>query len=262
MISTMNQYICKTCTKTYKYKYNYDRHTACCKFFQKSMQDYEQEMDAVDVIPDMQSMFKLVQELACRVNRIEKENTQLKQKLSKRNKINVLVWLNELPVDKTPNKSFTDWVNDVVLKNVYLQLDNVYTNDLITGIMSTWQLSIDESTENLPLNAFDNRINIFYKYDVGPTGNRCWMILTNEEMDNQIKKICKQFLIDFKNYWYDKHADKINTDEQWTNLYVKYYQRILGGSRITTDAICQRVRQQLYKSMKQGVSHAIEIDYT
>ena len=55
---------------------------------------------------------------------------------------------------------------------------------------------------------------------------------------------------------------KINTDEKWTNMYVKYHQRILGGSRITTEVICQRVRQQLYKSMKQGVSHAIEIDYT
>ena len=262
MISTMNQYICKTCTKTYKHKYNYDRHIACCKFFQKSIQEYEDEMDSVEILPDMQSMFKLVQELACRVNRIEKENTHLKQKLSKRNKINVLDWLNKLPIDKIPNKSFTDWINDVVLKNVYLHLDSVYTNDLITGIMSTWKLSIDESVENIPLKAFDNRINIFYKYDIGPTGEYSWMTLTNEEMDVQLKKICKQFLIDFKNYWYDKNEDKINTDEQWTNLYVKYYQRILGGSRITTEVICQRVRQQLYKSMKQGVSHAIEIDYT
>ena len=155
MISTMNQYICKTCTKTYKYKYNYDKHVACCKFFQKSIQDYEQEMDSVEVLPDMQSMFKLVQELACKVNRIEKENNQLKQKLSKRNKINVLDWLNKLPIDKRPNKSFTDWINDVVLKNVYLHLDSVYTNDLITGIMSTWHLSIDESNENIPLKAFD-----------------------------------------------------------------------------------------------------------
>jgi hypothetical protein len=258
----MNQYICKTCTKIYKYKYNYDRHVACCKFFQKSIQDYEQEFDSVEVLPDMQSMFKFVQELAHKVNRIEKENNQLKQKLSKRNKINVLDWLNKLPIDKTPNKSFTDWINDVVLKNVYLHLDNVYTNDLITGIMSTWHLSIDASTENIPLKAFDNRINIFYKYDIGPTGDYCWMILTNDDMDNQLKKICKQFRIDFKNHWYDKHEDKINTDEKWTNMYVKYYQRILGGSRITTEVICQRIRQQLYKSMKQGVSHAIEIDYT
>lgn len=258
----MNQYICKTCTKTYKYKYNYDRHVACCKFFQKSIQDYEQEMDSVEVLPDMQSMFKLVQELACKVNRIEKENNQLKQKLSKRNKINVLDWLNKLPIDKSPNKSFTDWINDAVLTNVYLHLDNVYTNDLITGIMSTWHFSIDESNENIPLKAFDNRTNIFYKYDIGSNGDYCWMILTNEDMDNQLKRICKQFLIDFKNHWYDKHEDKINTDEKWTNLYVKYYQRILGGSRITTEVICQRVRQQLYKSMKQGVSHGIEIDYT
>jgi hypothetical protein len=262
MISTMNQYICKTCTKTYKHKYNYDRHIACCKFFQKSIQEYEDEMDSVEIIPDMQSMFKLVQELACKVNRIEKENNQLKQKLSKRNKINVLDWLNKLPIDKIPNKSFTDWIKDVVLTNVYLHLDNVYTNDLITGIMSTWHFSIDESNENIPLKAFDNRINIFYKYDIDPNGKNCWMILTNEEMDNQLKKICKQFLIDFKNHWYDKHEDKINTDEKWTNMYVKYHQRILGGSRITTEVICQRVRQQLYKSIKQGVSHAIEIDYT
>jgi hypothetical protein len=74
--------------------------------------------------------------------------------------------------------------------------------------------------------------------------------------------VCKQFVVDFKNYWYDKNEDKINEDEKWTNMYVDYYQKILGGSRITTDGICQKVRQQLYVIMKEAFTHAVEIDFS
>ena len=262
MMSTLNQYKCQSCTKTYTYKYNYERHVTCCKFFQKSIHEYEQELDSVELIPDAQSMFKLVQELALRVARIERENTQLKQQLSKRSKINILEWLNKLPSEQNPAITFATWITATVLQNVYLHLNDVYTNDLITGIVSTWKLSIGNHPGDVPVKAFENRSNTFYKYDKDANGNKCWMLLTTEELDNQLKKICKQFLIDFKNHWHDKHVDKIQTNEKWTNMYVDYYQRILGGSRITTDMICQKVRLQLYKNMKQGSPQAINFDYT
>lgn len=260
MMSNVNQYKCQSCTKTYTYKYNYERHVACCKFFQKSIHEYEHEMDSTELIPDAQNMFKLVQELAFRVARIEKENMQLKQQLSKRSKINILEWLNKLPSEKNPVITFTKWITDTVLQNVYLHLNNVYTNNLITGIVSTWKLSIDKYQGDVPVKAFESRTNTFYKYDSDANGNQCWVLLTTEELDNQLKKICKQFLIDFKKHWYDKHVDKIEINEKWTNMYVDYYQRILGGSRITTDAICQNVRLQLYKSMKQKFTQ-VELDF-
>lgn len=261
MMSKMNQYKCQTCTKAYTYKYNYERHVTCCKFFQKSIHDCEQELDSVELIPDAQSMFKLVQELALRVARIERENTQLKQQLSKRSKINIIEWLNKLPSETRPTITFTEWITDTVLQNVYLQLNSVYTNDLITGIVSSWKLSTDNHQGDVPVKAFENRSNIFYKYDKDENGNQCWMLLTTEYLDKQLKRICKQFVIDFKNHWHDKHVDKIQNNEIWTNMYVDYYQRILGGSRITTDAICQKVRLQLYKYMKQNFPQVVELDF-
>lgn len=262
MMTDTKQYKCQSCSKTYIYKYNYERHIACCKFFQKSIRQQEQELDSVELIPDTHSMFKLVQELAFRVKKLEKDNIQLKQQLSKRSKINIIDWLNNLPKEKQPLKPYSGWVQNNVLQNVNLHLNCVYTNDLIAGIISTLKLSINNYQDIVPIKAFENRSNIFYKYDSDENGNHCWTLLTPEELDIQLKTICKQFLVDFKYYWYDKNEVKIQDDEKWTDMYVKYYQKILGGSKITTDGICQKVRNQLYTCIKESCSQIIELDFS
>ena len=262
LMSTSSGYTCSSCTKTYTYKYNYDRHVACCEFFNKTLLQHQHEIDAVESTPDIHSLYQLVKELAVRVTKVEKENAQLKQQLSKRCKVNIMEWLNKLPVDKQPSQLFTDWVRHSVLTNVHLQLEGVYSNDLVSGIISTWKTALSASDGEVPLKAFETRANTFYVYDKNADGSPTWTILTSAAFDIQLRMVCRQFVVDFKKYWYDKNEDKINEDETWTNMYVDYYQKILGGSRTTTEGICQKVRQQLYVIMKQAFTHAVEIDFS
>ena len=261
-MSTTSGYTCTSCTKTYTYKHNYERHVVCCEFFNKTLLQHQHEIDAVESTPDINSLYHLVKELAVRVTKVEKENAQLKQQLSKRCKINIMEWLNKLPTDRQPTQLFSDWVRNSVLTNVHLQLDCVYSNDLVSGIISTLKTALSETHGEIPIKAFETRANTFYAYDKGADGSPTWTLLTPAVFDIQLRMVCKQFVVDFKNYWYDKNEDKIREDEKWTNMYVDYYQRILGGSRITTEGICQKVRQQLYVIMKQAFTHAVEIDFS
>ena len=261
-MSTTSGYTCASCTKTYTYKHNYDRHVACCEFFNKTLLQHQHEIDAVESTPDINNLYQLVKELAVRVTKVEKENAQLKQQLSKRCKVNIMEWLNKLPADRQPTQLFSDWVKHSVLTNVHLHLECVYSNDLVSGIISTWKTSLSASHGEVPLKAFETRANTFYVYDKGGHGSPTWTILAPAAFDNQLRMVCRQFVVDFKKYWYDKNQDKINEDETWTNMYVDYYQKILGGARSTTEAICQKVRQQLYVIMKQAFTNAVEIDFS
>lgn len=255
------RYRCNTCPKTYTHKYNYDRHIACCEFFQKTLVQHEHDMEYREPPPDMHGLYQLVKELAVRVMKVEKENTQLKQCLMKRTKINIVDWLNQQHTDKQPSQHFAEWFKTVVLTKVHSNLDCVYTHDLVSGIVSTWETAVTIIDGEPPIKAFEMRTNTFYIYDI-VDDKPVWSVMSNESLDMHIKHICKQFLVDFKHYWYDENESKIKEDEKWTNMYVNYYQKILGGSRYTTDGICQKARQQLYKILKQTFTQPIEVDFT
>jgi len=259
---TQSCYVCNSCAKTYTYKHNYDRHVVCCEFFNKTLRQHEHEMESCEAPPNMYVLYQLVKELAVRVSKVENENIQLKQQLAKRNKVNILDWLNKMPTEKQPTQVYIQWLRDVVLKNVYLQLEHVYSNDLISGMVSIWMFALSKTDGNAPIKAFENRPNTFYIYETSENGEYNWSMLTTAILDKHLKHVCKQFVIDFKTHWYDTHAEQIKEDEKWTNMYVDYHQKILGGTRYTTDGICQKVRQQLYIAMKVPLAQTIDIDFT
>lgn len=256
------KYTCNSCTKTYVHKYNYDRHVVCCEFFQKTTSHRQHDAEYIESPPDIHVLYQLMKELAVRVTKVEKENIQLKQQLMKRSKINIVDWLNKLHIDNQPKQSLTEWFKQSVLPNVHLHLDSVYTHDLVSGIVATWILALSKVDGESPIKAYETRSNTFYVYEQTESGPPTWSVFTSILFDKHINHICTQFLIDFKNYWYDKNKDKINEDEQLTNTYVNYYQKILGGPRSTTEYICQKVRQQLYTSTKKAFTQAVEIEFT
>jgi hypothetical protein len=172
-----------------------------------------------------------------------------------------LDWLNKQHVDKQPGQCFAEWFKTAVLTTVHSQLDCVYTHNLVSGIVSTWKTAVTHMDSECPIQAFETRTNTFYIYDKLESGMYAWTVMTNEVLDSYIKRVCTQFLVDFKHHWYDENEDKIKEDEKWTNMYVNYYQKILGGSQNTTNGICQKVRQQLYIDLKKSIAQPIEVDF-
>jgi hypothetical protein len=46
------------------------------------------------------------------------------------------------------------------------------------------------------------------------------------------------------------------------NMYINYYQKILGESKNTTDEMCQKIRHQIYLLIKQKVNNIIDINFS
>jgi hypothetical protein len=254
-------YKCKICSRMYTHKYNYDRHITCCEFLNMSQREQENEVEMSETPPSLQNMYRLLQELSFKVNKLEKENTILKQKFQQRCKVNVLDWLNNQPNEIQPTITFENWVEQCLLSNVHAHLCTVYSNNLIMGVISLWKEAVGSGL-TVPIKLFDNRPSSIYLYTANEYNVSSWIQTTPAILDKQLKRIFRQFIAEFKTHWYDKHVNKIHVNEEYMNMYINYYQKILGESKNTTDEMCQKIRHQIYLLIKQKVNNIIDINFS
>jgi hypothetical protein len=231
----------------------YNQDSICSVLLKKPEYDITESEDQT---PSIDKIYRLVQELSLKVIKLEKENVKLKQNVLKKQKLNILEYLNNQIIENQPNLLFNEWINKVVLSHVKNSLECVFKEDLIMGIVDTWEHAIKDITIVIPIKTYINRPNVFYIY-TEDDGNRLWKQLHIEDMNRQLLKICQQFVVEFKKGWYEPNEEKIDIDEKWTNMYVDYYKRILGGSKITTEVICQRVRSRIYTLMKKDFENIV-----
>ena len=258
-------YDCKFCVRNFKEKFNYDRHILCCEFFHKSVRERNNEVEIIESLPTQIQMYQLIQELAIRVNRLEKENRKLLQ--SQKRKINILDWLNEN--NKQPSIIFSTWISGIVYQNIVKHLDVVFQNDLTSGIIRLFDKifnDTDTDSEKIPICSFDNKPNVFYIYDFrnqkmtdSESGENTpvWATLSISDFNMILKRISHRFLIEFKKNWYDKHKYMIDNDETYKDKYIIYYKNILGGDQ-SDETRSQKIRNWLYSRLKTNIQSIIE----
>jgi len=204
------------------------------------------------------NLFDYVKTLATRIDKLEKENEQLKRCSfqNKKKKMDIVESLNES--DIKPPIIFRDWVERLDYKKF---IDTVFTSDLLTGMIELFEYGVDNISildyEQLPLRAFNQKQNLFYIFDTEETNNGNkdsnpkWIAFSNNDFDKWFMYIGKRFLIEFKT-WFDSHEELIKTDDNMSNKYVEYLQKTLGGQRMTDEGRNQRLKQHVFKSIKQS----------
>lgn len=258
-IRTEYGYQCAFCKREYKEKFNYDRHTVCCEFLCKTRREQLNDIDKIEKIPTQKEMFMLIQELALRNEKLEKEITKLKH--VQKQKINILEWLNSTYSSK-PNIVFMDWVLQVVYSEINNILEIVYQTNLSNGLIKLFEniITID-NINTIPIRAYENKTNVFYIYT--KTLHKFeWKIISNDEFNRILSKICHQFIVQFKNNWFIPNETKIENDENYKDMYINYYQRILGGNeRISNETRYQKIRNFIYTKTKQNIKSITEYDF-
>lgn len=251
-------YKCDFCPKEYKEKFNYDRHVVCCEFLCKSRREQINDIETNEQIPTQREMYRLIQELAMRNNKLEKELTKLKD-LQKR-KINIIDWLQKT---QHPNTSFIEWINSSVVVKIKDVLEIVYSNDLLTGFNRLFDIALENNSDNLPIRAYENKAGTFYVYKKNDSEEGgTWKQISNNDFDKILSQISRQFIVEFKRNWFDPKKELVETDEKYKDVYIDYYERILGGNERISEAVrFQRVRQTLYNNIKQNIKTVIEYDF-
>jgi hypothetical protein len=259
-IKTDYGYQCCFCKREYKEKFNYDRHKVCCEFLCKSRREQLNELDQIEKLPTQKEMYMLIQELALRNEKLEKEIAKLKQ--VQKQKINILEWLNSPNNPNNPMMHFNEWISKVVFPEIKNLLEIVYQTNLSTGLMNLFQNIIKmDDLNKLPIRAYENKSNTFYIFQEKEGGFE-WKIITNDEFNKILSKISHQFIVQFKNNWFIPNQEKIEHDENYKDMYVNYYKSILGGNeRISDESRNQKIRQFIYSIIKQNIKSIVEYDF-
>lgn len=253
-------YQCQTCNKQYYEKFNYDRHVPACEFLHRSRRAHNHAIDMEeDILPSQREMYRLMQEMTLEISKLKVEVKKLKQIQTK--KIDVLEWLNNQQIQ--PVITFKEWIIRILYPEIQHVLDTVYQEDLLMGYKRLLRRLITDQTQ-LPVRAFDNKPNHLYIYEKVPISVNVsetqyhWRKITIEEMDRILTQIDKQFVNNFRTYWYEVHKDKMG-QEDYKDMYVNNYAKILGGDRMSDTTRYNHIRQYLYNELKQSVKGYIEI---
>ena len=277
-------YTCNYCSREYKEKFNYDRHHVYCEFVNKTPREQNNQIEQKETtLPSITQMYHWMQEMAVRIDKLEKENIKLKRV---QKKINIIEWLNTSKLVTQPEMTFTNWITNIVFPLIPNFLETVYTADLLSGMKAVLNCAI--ATGKLPIRIFENKSNAFYVYsndDQSPSTLKCsetelqgvgkllnsvfpqeevkgvWKLITITEFDVQLRRIIHQFSVEFGRCWFAKNKEKLEYDAKCNDTYIDYYQKILGGNKMTDEVRFQRIRHALYNTLKENIKSIVEYDF-
>lgn len=251
----MTNHNCQYCNRSYKEKFNYDRHLLCCEFVFKSRREQNNEIDLLGPVPTQREMYQLIQHMSIRIDKLEKENTRLRQVTTR--KYNILEQLNSPDNIERMNMTFSEWIKQHILPEVHNSLQKVYNIDLLEGVKDVIIRAINKfDLFMIPIRTFDNSTS-FYIFNADKENTKKWIKIPIADLDKYLRRISNQFLYDFKQYWYDEHSNLIETTEKYNDLYLDYHGKMLGG-KISEDTLFQKVRKHIFINVKQTTKGVIE----
>jgi len=231
-MSSTSNYCCTYCNKQYILKHNYEKHTSTCEFFYKSRQEVTNEIDNHGPVPSMKDMYSLIQDMALRIQRLEKENTNLKQRTNRQS--NPLVILKKMKPDIT----FSKWVKKYMLPDVNMHLQTVFEYTLFDGLQALFKQVFEELSDqsSMPIQYFPNKQNNLYVYETSDD-KEGWKLLTNADLNQYVTMIANEFRNQFS-IWCDNNQELIDEDP---DLFPKYGQKILSEDRLCKSKIKKKL---------------------
>ena len=200
----------------------------------------------MEPIPEtIDELYKIIVKLEKRITNLETENSYLKQNKRITKQISDINILNE------PDLTLSEWIKQIVIPEVPNFLEIVFKNDLLTGIQNLLTLCI-ENTKEMPLVSFENKTRDLYIYD-NNNDTKQWFKITGSQFQKYLTIIIRRFAIDFNQYWFVQNQDNINNNEYYTDLYIDYYQKILGGNDCNSDKICSKLQKYIYNKIKKKI---------
>jgi hypothetical protein len=114
-----------------KEKFNITNHIGLCRFLQLSRREQTNELEQLnEELPTQLEMFRIIQHLSLRIDKLEKDNTKLRYQTKK---INIIEYLNS-SVREPPKCVLKEWVSTSILPKIDNYMDVVYKQNLVDSI--------------------------------------------------------------------------------------------------------------------------------
>ena len=251
-LSSCNSHSCPHCLRKYKLSMNLNKHVGICQFLQQSRKQQDNEVDNNEKIPSMRELFNIVQYLSVKIDKLEKENSQLKQHQKKQ--LNILQWLNEQRENK-PDIIFSDWINMYLLPEIKHCMDLLYEHDIYQSVSALFERVITNHKIEHSLCSFDKKKLLFYVYIKTDTGALEWVQLSDNDFIKLIKQIQARYIIEFMKGWYADNESFILENESYYETYIRYYEKI------TKEENFVKYKNVIYSAIKTNIKNVIEYEF-
>ena len=269
----MDNNYCSYCNRHYRFKDIYNQHMLTCDFFNKSKKNRDREIECIEKLPSQQEMYKYIQFLAVKCDRLQKDVDKLKANSSVRCKTAVLNTLNSSVINITLTP-YQEWINTFTITICHLEC--VFKENLTAGIkLCILDRIKKEKKENIPIRSFKQKNNLYiYSHsgvplDTGATtppfpdktvDSPCkretpqysWKIMTIDDYERMISTLLHQFIVEFMN-WQDDNRELIETSEKEREKNLRYMMKI---HNVKTNEEKQKleIRKWLYSNFENDLN--------
>jgi len=271
----MGDQYCQYCHNHWKYKKEYEKHLACCAYFYHLRRNPKPEMDDYGCpLPTQKEMFRFIQELSLKCERLEKEVVRLKKNVGIRQKKVIVECLNR--PEQTPQVEFSEWWRKLSLQlpteptpeegtdmdahwslinNVFLF--RVFKRDLVEGIKSILQRFIEvQMTEGaIPVRCFVQKPGVFYIY-----GGSIWRQMNDHDFETMIDYISQLFVREFLT-WQRENADvDYEEDERRCEEQIRYMMRV-NRMQPSKEKGMTEIRKWLFSKLEENACRTLDTEF-
>ena len=267
----VSQCCCTWCGKGYKTKVNLEKHVILCELIHKSSKkrvtnknssDLNDYNEIGDDLPSPKKMYQMLLELGYKYSKLEEKMNEVnKFVVKKKQKINVIEWLNS---NITPSLVFDKLIDKIMVidSDIEFLLENPFL-DTMNMILSRfiYQNSDSEGENKLvPLFAFVQKVNIFYAFvQSSDKGSSIWVELPKDKLCLFLMRVQMKISKSFHE-WKKLRADKIREEDSFAILCDKTLIKIM-GNEFKSDATFNKMRAIIYNKMKTDMKAMVEYEF-
>lgn len=275
--SSLVNHICNYCGKSFKRKRYFEKHIFICEelrthvHLKESQYVLEADLQEEEDILSQKDLTTMVQLLMKKCKTLEKELNEIKTHVKRKVKnISILDWLNEnviLDID------FMTYISSYEVSRE--ESEYVFQNDFIPGLIYVLRHVFSlENSETHPIRCFQQKQGVFYIYDTEKNKDKnkennnnnnndketkVWKVM-DETMFSRILMIFIQKFLKWFYVWKDENQEKIDTNDDYHDLYLLYMRRSMGTTK-KDELIHRLIRSKLYSYLKQNIKNVIEYEY-
>jgi hypothetical protein len=201
----------------------------------------------------MPELFHIVQYLSLRIDKLEKENSLLKQHQKKN--LNITEWLNEQKANQ-PTVLWSEWVTEYLLSEIKTCMDILYEQDIYASITALFEKVLGNKKVNHPFCSFDKKKLTFYVYNKSADSNTAeWTRLGDNEFNQLVKRLQSRYIKEFMKGWYAENEALILENEDLYTTYMCYYEKISKEDNVA------KYRNCIYSATKTTIKKVIEYEF-
>jgi hypothetical protein len=289
---------CKYCHKSWKHIKDYEKHLACCEFFYQFRRKPQTEMDDYGCkLPTHKELFRFVQELSLKCERLEREVARLKTTVSVRQKKVIVECLNQS--QNIPSYTFCDWWKNITLQipvslNTKEETDmrshwsvisnpflyRVFNMGLVEGVKFVLGKFIETERQKkrvLPIRCFTQKPNMFYIYCGAmdpeeldgaqpPTmfkllkdSQQTWRNMSNADLEMVVDYMSQLFVREFL-LWQRQNISEIEQDETRGEEQIAYMMRV-NSMRPSKEKGIMELRKWLFATLEENAQNIAECEW-